>query len=209
MKTLSASREGIMNVLRNLTILAATAVLTGLLSSCATAPQPGATTTSTPTPESVQTSETKKRKDWGDQMLRKPAPRAGCFDAAYPSTEWTEVPCVKAPNIPGIPRNGPRPAVVGRGDDIAAQAPSGHITQAIGHFENLTNVTSEQGPIANAGASIANTYTLQINTDFFTGSTACAGSPNANCQGWEQWIYWNTPGSGGSAPGSASMQYWL
>ncbi|HEX9547273.1 MAG TPA: hypothetical protein VF942_08040, partial [Acidimicrobiales bacterium] len=87
----------------------------------------------------------------------------------------------------------------------AAQAPSGHITQAIGHFENVTNVTSESGPIANAGPSIANTYTLQINSDFFTGSTACAGSPNAGCQGWEQWIFWNT----GTSAGSASMQYWL
>ena len=158
--------------------------------------------------EQVSPEEKKKRKDWGDQMLRKPAPKKGCFDAAYPSTEWKEVPCVKAPNIPAIPRHGPRPAVVGNNNDISAQAPSGHITQAIGHFENVTNVNSEQGPIANAGPSIANTYTLQINTDFFTGSTACAGSPNAGCQGWEQWIYWNTPG-GGSAPGSASMQYWL
>lgn len=158
--------------------------------------------------EQVSPEEKKKRKDWKDSMLRKAAPKKGCFNAAYPSTEWKEVPCVKAPNIPAPPRHGPRPAVVGNNNDISAQAPSGHITQAIGHFENVTNVTSEQGPIANAGPSIANTYTLQINSDFFTGSTACAGSPNPNCLGWEQWIYWNTPG-GGSAAGSASMQYWL
>ena len=112
---------------------------------------------------------------------------------------------MKAPNIPAPPRHGPRPAVVGNAKDIAALATSGHISQAIGHFENVTNVTSESGPIANTGPSIANAYTLQINTDFFTGSTACAGSPNPGCQGWEQWVYWNTgPGSG-----SASMQYWL
>jgi hypothetical protein len=138
-------------------------------------------------------------------MIRKPAPKKGCFEAVYPSTEWNEVPCVKAPNIPAPPRHGPRPAVVGNANDIAAQAPSGHITQAIGHFENVTNVTSESGPIGNTGPSIANAYTLQINTDFFSGSTACAGSPNAGCTGWEQWIYWNT----GSGDGSASMQYWL
>jgi hypothetical protein len=210
-------RRGITKVIR---IIITACFLVGLLSSCG-APPEGTTTsgtatstkptdTATPVPESVQTSleEAKKRKYWGDQMLRKPAPKKGCFDAAYPSTEWKEVPCVKAPNIPAIPRHGPRPAVVGNNNDISAQAPSGHITQAIGHFENVTNVTSEQGPIANAGPSIANTYTLQINSDFFTGSTACAGSPNPNCLGWEQWIYWNTPG-GGSAPGSASMQYWL
>src|SRR5713101_1949961 len=155
--------------------------------------------------EQVSPEEAKKRKDWALSMHKKPAPKKGCFTVAYPSTEWQEVGCVAAPNIPSIPRHGPRPAVVGNGNDVAAQAPSGHITQAIGHFENVTNVTSESGPIANAGPSIANTYTLQINSDFFTGSTACAGSPNAGCQGWEQWIFWNT----GTSAGSASMQYWL
>src|SRR5438270_5007194 len=98
--------------------------------------------------EQVSPEERQKRKDWGDQMLRKPAPKKGCFDAAYPSTEWKEVPCVKAPNIPSIPRHGPRPGVVGNNNDVSAGAPSGHITQAIGHFENVTNVTSESGPIA-------------------------------------------------------------
>jgi hypothetical protein len=155
--------------------------------------------------EQISPEEIKRRQDWNGTMIRKPAPKKGCFEAVYPSTEWNEVPCVKAPNIPAPPRHGPRPAVVGNANDIAAQAPSGHITQAIGHFENVTNVTSESGPIGNTGPSIANAYTLQINTDFFSGSTACAGSPNAGCTGWEQWIYWNT----GSGDGSASMQYWL
>jgi len=155
--------------------------------------------------EQLSPEEKQRRKDWNDSMLRKPAPRKGCFKANYPATEWTEVPCVKAPNIPSIPRHGARPAVVGNNNDISAGAPSGHVTQAIGHFENVTNVTSESGPIADAGPSIANTYTLQINSDFFTGSTACAGSPNPGCQGWEQWIFWNT----GTSQSSASMQYWL
>jgi len=155
--------------------------------------------------EQVSPEEKQKRKEWRDEMLRKAAPKKGCFKAAYPQTEWQQVPCVAPPNIPAIPRHGPRPAVVGNNNDISAGAPSGHITQAIGHFENVTNVTSESGPIANAGSSIADTYTLQINSDFFTGSTACAGSPNPGCQAWEQWIYWNTPSSGRSA----SMQYWL
>ncbi len=155
--------------------------------------------------EQVSPEEKKKRTDWNDSIMRKAAPKKGCFTAAYPSTDWKEVTCVKSPNLPALPHHGPRPAVVGNGNDIAAGAPSGHITQAIGHFENVTNVTSESGPIGNKGPSIANAYTLQINTDFFTGSTACAGSPNANCEGWEQWVYWNT----GPGAGSASMQYWL
>jgi hypothetical protein len=138
-------------------------------------------------------------------MMKKEAPKKGCFNATYPATEWKEVACVKSPNIPAPPRRGPRPAVVGNANDIAAGSPSAssHITQAIGRFENVTNVTSESGPIGNTGPSIANAYTLQINTDFFSGTTACAG--HAGCTGWEQWVYWNT----GPGAGSASMQYWL
>jgi len=155
--------------------------------------------------EQVSPEEKQKRKAWSDSMLRKPAPKKACFTATYPSTEWKEVACVKPPHIPAPPRHGPRPAVVGNNNDISAKAPSGHITQAIGHFENVTNVTSESGPIANTGPPVADAYTLQINTDFFKGSTACAGSPNPDCLGWEQWIYWNF----GSGNGRASMQYWL
>jgi hypothetical protein len=188
-------------------------LLFGLLCTYASSDAPKAPPQATPkkptaaaaAEEQVSPEEKKKGKDWNDSMLRKAAPKKGCFNAAYPGTEWKEVACVKAPNIPTPPRHGPRPAVVGNNNDISARAPSGHITQAIGHFENVTNVTSESGPIGNTGSSIGNAYTLQINTDFFKGSTACAGSPNPNCEGWEQWVYWNT----GSSNGSASMQYWL
>jgi len=148
--------------------------------------------------------EKQRRKDWALSMHKKSAPRKGCFTVAYPSTEWKEVTCVKAPNIPSIPRHGPRPAVVGNGNDVSAQAPSGHISQAIGRFENVTNVTSESGPIANAGPSIANTYTLQINSDQPNTGT-CPGTPAAGCTPWEQWIFWNTPGT----TSTASTQYWL
>ncbi len=158
--------------------------------------------------EQVSPEEAKKRKDWALSMHKKPAPKKGCFTVAYPSTEWKEVPCVKAPNIPAQPRRGPRPAVVGNGNDVSAQAPSGHITQAIGHFENVTNVTSESGPIANAGPSLADTYTLQINSDQPNTGT-CPGTPAAGCTPWEQWIYWNTPGTCANCTRSASIQYWL
>jgi hypothetical protein len=98
------------------------------------------------TEEQLSPEEKKKRKDWNDSMLRKAAPKKGCFNADYPSTEWKEVPCVKAPTFPAPPRHGPPPAVVGNSNDISAGAPSGNITQAIGHFENVPNVTSESGP---------------------------------------------------------------
>jgi len=153
--------------------------------------------------EQMSPEEAKKRKDWNESMLKKKAPKEGCFNAAYPQTDWQEVPCVAAPNIPMIPRQGPRPFVVGNGDDISAGAPSGFITQAIGRFENISNVTSETGLIGNSGTPVNDAYTLQINTNFFA-STACSGSPNANCRGWEQFVHFNDGNSG-----AAFIQYWL
>ena len=147
--------------------------------------------------------EAKRRRDWAVSMHKKGPPKKGCFTAIYPGVEWKEVKCVAVPNIPFIPRHGPRPFIVGNTDDISAGAPSGNVTQAVGHFENLTNVTSISGMINNTGAAVNNAYTLQINTNFMT-SAACATSPNAGCQGWEQWVYFNN----GTA-GSAFIQYWL
>lgn len=153
--------------------------------------------------QKVSPEEAKKRKDWALSMHKKAPPKKGCFTAAYPKTEWQEVRCGAPHNIPMIPRHGARPFVVGNGDDIAAGAPSGFISQAIGHFENIVNVTSESGPIANTGPSIANAYTLQINTNRFT-STVCAGSPNPLCRGWQQFVYENDGSSG-----AAYIQYWI
>jgi hypothetical protein len=153
--------------------------------------------------EQVSPEENKRRKDWALSMHKKPAPKKGCFTSTYPDTEWKEVACAPMRNIPMVPRRGARPFVVGNANDISAGAPSGSISQAIGHFENVTNVTSESGPIGNAGPSIANAYTLQINTNQFT-STVCSGSPNANCKGWEQFVYENNGTSG-----NAYIQYWI
>ena len=48
----------------------------------------------------------------------------------------------RAPDYPMPPKVGPVPLVVGDGNDIAAQAPSGFISTAIGSFDSLTNVTA-------------------------------------------------------------------
>ena len=46
-------------------------------------------------------------------MMQIPLPKKGCFEATYPSKEWREVPSVKAPPYPMLPRRGPRPLIVG------------------------------------------------------------------------------------------------
>jgi hypothetical protein len=153
--------------------------------------------------EQLSPEELQKRKDWALSMHKKAAPKKGCFTATYPDTEWKEVPCGPAHKIPMVPRHGPRPFVIGDANDVSAGAPSGNISQTIGHFENISDVTSESGPIGNSGPSISNAYTLQINMNQFT-STACSGSPNPNCKGWEQFVFEND----GTA-GAAYIQYWL
>jgi hypothetical protein len=190
--------------------LAAT-LLIGLFSSLGSHAQPQNPPTATQKPEAAATAservtpeEAKKRKDWAFSMHKKPQPKKGCFTAAYPDSEWKEVPCVPAPNLLFLPRRGPRAFTVGAGNDILAGAPSGTITQTIGHFEAPTNVTSESGMINNAGSPVSNAYSLQLNTNFMA-STACAGAANpAACQGWEQWVFYNNGSSG-----SVFIQYWL
>jgi hypothetical protein len=147
-----------------------------------------------PAPEKLSPEEAQRRKDWEREMHLKRVPRQGCFRAAYPRTDWEEVQCVPAPKLPQVPRHGTRPLVIGNTNDSSAQAPSGFIQTAIGSFENITNVTSESGPISNTGPPINNAYTLQVNTNPFT-SSACSGSPNPGCQGWEQFVFWNDGGT--------------
>lgn len=141
---------------------------------------------------------------WHAKIAEVPHPSAkGCFTADYPRLVWRETTCATPPSVPMVPKPGPRPLVIGNGNDISAQAPSGNISTAIGTFENLINVTSVESPIGNVGPPVNNAYTLQINTEFFN-STACAGSPNPGCLGWEQFVFANDGSSG-----LVFIQYWL
>jgi hypothetical protein len=154
-------------------------------------------------PANAAESRQPSQRDWQNKVVQVSQPAKGCFTAEYPNLEWRATACAAVPDLPQPPKRGSRPLVVGNGNDIAAQVPSGFISTAIGSFDSVVNVTSESGPIGNSGPSIANAYTLQLNTNFFA-STACAGSPNPGCQGWEQFVYANDGSSG-----VAFIQYWL
>jgi hypothetical protein len=178
-----------------LRILSAAVLLIGLAPSAAISQQPTSTRLA---PEEAQ-----RRKVWHIEMAQIPLPKKGCFQASYPNKAWHEVACKPAPPYPQPPRRGPRPLIVGNGDDVSAQAPTGLISMAVGSFDSST-ATSETGQINATGPQVANAYTLQLNTNFFSPSTGCAGSPNPGCQGWEQFIFENNGTSGG-----AFIQYWL
>jgi len=142
-------------------------------------------------------------KAWQAKIVKEPRPSKGCFTASYPATAWQELTCTRGPSYPAVPKRRPRPpATIGNGNDVSVQAPFGLISKAIGSFDAVS-VTSESSPIANVGPPVADAYTLQINTNFFS-TPACAGSPNPGCQGWEQFIFGNDGTSG-----RLHIQYWL
>jgi hypothetical protein len=186
-------------------------ILRALIASCLLsvigAPLVHSAAANEPPKERIPPEELRVRQGWQVEMAETPPAGKGCFEARYPTRDWKKVTCVPGPNYPMPPRakSAPRPLNAGGGDDIAAQAPNGHIISAIGSFDAATNVTSESGTVGNAGPAVANAYTLQINTDFFSGTAGCAtAAVPANCSAWEQFVYENR-----DTFGRAFIQYWL
>jgi len=95
-------------------------------------PRPAAATKTAPP---LSSEEFKRQEEWRNAITAKPQPKKGCFTAKFPSLEWQEIPCVNGPDYPMPPRSGIVPEIIGNGDDIAAQAPSGIISSAIGSFD--------------------------------------------------------------------------
>jgi hypothetical protein len=135
---------------------------------------------------------------WRDAISRAPTPQGGCFTAHYPSLAWSKVACVKAPDVPFIPKTGHKsgPFTVGNGDDYAIQTKT-LISTGVGSFSKV-RVKRE------TGQGKANAYTLQLNSEFFNGPV-CAGAQNpASCLSWLQYVYYASAGQS-----SVFMQYWL
>ena len=126
------------------------------------------------------------RDAWRTALLKAPRPKKGCFHASYPSMNWLPVACVAPPR---------RSYDVGHGIGFSAKSAS-TITTAIGSFDAVNGVTSETG-----GGSVPDSFSLQLNSSFFSTQSCNGAEIPANCQGWQQFIYSNT--------GSAFIEYWL
>jgi hypothetical protein len=152
--------------------------------------QPKAPAATQPPQAEASQATAAEREDWRKALQAVPRPSRGCYTATYPERQWHEVPCKAPPNRLFLPREGgltELETVGGAGPDFTASV-TGHITQADGSFDSVTGVTATPA------------YSLQLNTDFFPTST-CSGSPNANCRGWEQFVY--------ESSGTGFLQYWL
>jgi len=136
---------------------------------------------------------------WQSTIIKTPVPKEGCFTASYPVAAWKPVACTVAPKIPFVPRSGGGHKrgiglTVGDGNDYSAVV-NGLISTTVGTFPLTTGLKTETGD------GQANSYSLQINSQFFASPTCSGASDPASCLGWEQFVYF--PGYG------VFMQYWL
>jgi hypothetical protein len=150
--------------------------------------------------EAVNRFEEQAHETWRGIMHQVEVPGKGCFHASYPSTQWEEVVCAPVPGYrSALPRtqDGKREQTVGNGYDYVVQTPSGHLfSSALGSFPTVKGVTSEKSvgvrAFGDGGILGSNEYTLQVNTNFYSGSPACDGY--SGCFAWVQYVMsTNTP----------------
>jgi hypothetical protein len=145
---------------------------------------------------------------WQGEITNLPTPGHGCYHASYPALQWRATACRVAPNLPFAPHLPTQgvPAVVGNGNDYAAQV-SGTLSKATGTFTHVTPGITEKGKVGNAGANLANAFSLQLNSQFFSDPPACSGAAvPSECSGWQQFIYaFHYSGD----TNLVFMQYWL
>jgi hypothetical protein len=148
---------------------------------------------------------------WQTAIARVPQHGSGCYQASYPSLQWRAVKCVAAPRTPLVPaplRTLARhagPETVGDGTDYSAVV-SGLISKATGTFTGVSSGITEKGQNGGSGGQVSNAFSLQLNSQFFSGSPACARSSDpSNCLAWQQFVYTYA----GSRTSDLFMQYWL
>ena len=148
---------------------------------------------------------------WREAMSHNSESGPGCFTATYPSYVWEQAACktVHRKLHPALKK----PAlgdlfVTGDGNDYVVQG-TGLISETIGSFPTVSNVTSERsaGVAAFGGGGILgrNEYSLQINTDFNGTTAACAG--HSGCVVWQQFVYATDFEVTGEA--AVFIEYWL
>jgi hypothetical protein len=188
--------ESLRRITKGLSVLAATVLAAGITAGQASAA----------TQQHVNT-----KAQWQAAIAQVPTHGSGCFRASYPSLRWTAATCVAAPKIPFAPAQArgtaghAGPATVGNGTDFSAVV-TGKITTATGTFTHVSSGITEKGQVGGSGSLKANIFSLQINSQFFSGSPACNGSSNpSNCLAWQQFVY----AANGNGTGDVFIQYWL
>jgi hypothetical protein len=144
---------------------------------------------------------------WGRGIRVLPLPSRGCYNASYPRVQWQKVACRVAPHHPFLPAHAQESFLqeVGDANDYSAEV-AGLITSAIGSIPSVSAGASETGVDPNTRASDANTFSLQLNSEFFPATTTICkghGLPSL-CSGWQQFVYVDSP-----EENEVFMQYWI
>jgi hypothetical protein len=201
--------------------IAACLLISGMLAGCAggssALPQSAISPSSTQQQQALQSALTVQPdvyKSWRESLAATGLPSSGCFESTYPAHAWTRIACSTPPNLlyPATATQMVRARAmmatqsVGNGDDHTIDTSGNNMSEAVGSFPVVTGVTSVKS-VTNpefgcCGENGKNSYTLQLNSYFFT-SSACNGQ--ANCAGWEQFVYENPP----SGEGQLFIQDWL
>jgi hypothetical protein len=155
--------------------------------------------------------ESLARQAWRENMAQVATPSKGCFHASYPSIVWRQVACGTVRRdvhpTPHYYRFGAQ-QTAGNGNDYTLQT-SGVISSAVGTFPSVNGVTSEQSvgvpAYGNGGILGANEYSVQLNTQFSSTTSACNGQ--SGCTVWQQWVYATDYSEQGE--GAIFMQNWL
>jgi hypothetical protein len=144
---------------------------------------------------------------WQAELAQLPRVGSGCYHASYPAVQWHAVTCEVAPVIPLAPAltsssvRRAAPEKVGDRDDYSAVV-SGLISAATGSFDDVSPKITERGRVGGDGSRRANTFTLQLNSQFFS-TPACSNSEDpSTCTGWQQFVY-------ETDSDTVFMQYWL
>jgi hypothetical protein len=135
---------------------------------------------------------------WRAAISKTAVPGRGCYTAHYPSLTWKQVPCSIAPNVPFIPANGSGVGqTVGNGHDYQTVVSPAILSSGTGSFPKAkTKTETDDGE--------SNSYSLQLNSNFMSGSPACSGAENpTKCLAWEQFVYSAAPYN------EVFVQYWL
>jgi hypothetical protein len=155
---------------------------------------------------------------WSQAIKRISVPGVGCFRASYPALAWRKSAC-KAPlrrprlSSGGAPSDWSAPDAFGQqsasgmfgapaasptaggntGGMYAAEVPTGVVTSAVGSFPSVSAGPTEE----DSKRKEKETYSLQLNTNFFKDAAKCAGSKNAaGCGAGQQFVFSQTESGG-------------
>jgi hypothetical protein len=147
---------------------------------------------------------------WQQAIHALPLSSSGCFTAAFPVVQWRSVTCQTAPDVPfGPATSSGTPSTVGNGVDYSAVSSGGLLSSVTGSFPFVSPGITEKGVVPVTGnPKMHNTFSLQLNSSFFSGSPACSGATSpTKCEAWQQFVETTSPST--ERQSELFMQYWL